>query len=155
MNIKLIWHEPILLGHFKDIESVVNSFDYDLPPKSHGIYIFYREYGDKQYALYVGQATDLNKRLCQQFKNFELLNGLRNSKKGSKWLIYAELSTKSQRTQVALNQAERALIRHFIEDKECDLINKHTYANKYDFIIQVSDNPIGLIEDDLAISIVK
>lgn len=54
MNVELDWHESIELGSSSTLKENVKNFDLSLLPEISGVYIFYREYGDYQEALYVG-----------------------------------------------------------------------------------------------------
>ena len=73
MKIKLDWQEPWQLGDFTDEGNYHDNLDLNDISEEAGIYIFYRQFGDTQQCLYVGQAINLRSRLKQQFKYLDLM----------------------------------------------------------------------------------
>ncbi|GAA5003396.1 hypothetical protein GCM10023206_07100 [Acinetobacter puyangensis] len=149
MKIKLDWQEPLQLGSFTDDVNYHDELELNEIPESAGIYIFYRQHGETQQALYVGQAQNLRSRLKQQFKSLELMKHIKNSKKGSKHLVFALLKTRSSNLVHALNQAERGLITHYMEENKHDLFNKRGLYEEYDLVESIGENVQPLINIEL------
>ncbi|WP_337914493.1 GIY-YIG nuclease family protein [Acinetobacter junii] len=49
-----------------------------------GVYIFYREYGNYQEALYVGKSENIRTRMKAHFNSMKLIDGLKDTPKGQK-----------------------------------------------------------------------
>lgn len=149
MKIKLDWQEPWQLGDFTDEGNYHDNLDLNNISEEAGIYIFYRQFGDTQQCLYVGQAINLRSRLKQQFKYLDLMKHLKNSKKGGKYLVFATLKTRSQNINHALNQAERGLIMEFMDEGKHDLFNKIGLYEHYDLVESIGENIQPLINQEL------
>ncbi|WP_289340351.1 GIY-YIG nuclease family protein [Acinetobacter baumannii] len=149
MKIKLDWQEPLQLGDFNDETNYHDHLDLNDVPGEAGIYIFYRQFGDTQQALYVGQAMNIRSRLKQQFKYLDLMKHIKNSKKGGKFVVFATLKTRSQDINHALNQAERGLIMQFMDEDKHDLFNKKGLYENYDTIESSGENIQPLISKEL------
>lgn len=149
MKIELSWFEPIDLGSSNTLrENTRNgNFDYNLIPEISGVYIFYREFNQTQEPLYIGKSLNIRTRMKQHFKNIDLLEGLQNSKKGQKKLIFAEVKVRGTADlQRAIAQAEKGLIQHFVEDYE--LLNQKLMKDHFDEIYS-SGHLIELVNVEL------
>ncbi|MFV5265211.1 GIY-YIG nuclease family protein [Acinetobacter courvalinii] len=149
MKIELSWFEPIDLGSSNTLrENTRNgNFDYNLIPEISGVYIFYREFNQTQEPLYIGKSLNIRTRMKQHFKNIDLLEGLQNSKKGQKKLIFAEVKVRGTADlQRAIAQAEKGLIQHFVEDYE--LLNQKLMKDHFDEIYS-SGSLIELVNIEL------
>ncbi|ENU25275.1 hypothetical protein F993_00049 [Acinetobacter proteolyticus] len=149
MKIELSWFEPIDLGSSNTLrENTRNgNFDYNLIPEISGVYIFYREFNQTQEPLYIGKSLNIRTRMKQHFKNIDLLEGLQNSKKGQKKLIFAEVKVRGNvDLQRAIAQAEKGLIQHFVEDYE--LLNQKLMKDHFDEIYS-SGSLIELVNIEL------
>jgi len=149
MKIKLDWKEPLQLGEFNDEANYHDNLNLNDIPEEAGIYIFYRQFGDTQQALYVGQAMNLRSRLKQQFKALDLMKHIKNSKKGGKFVVFATLKTRAQDINHALNQAERGLIMEFMDKGNHDLFNKKGLYENYDIVESLGENVQSLINKEL------
>lgn len=132
MKIELNWLDPIELGSSNTLrENTKNgNFDFSLIPEISGVYIFYREFNQSQEPLYIGKSTNIRSRMKQHFKNIDLLEGLQNSKKGQKKLIFAEVKVRGKADlQRAIDQAEKALIQYY---REHNLMNKRFMDDYFD-----------------------
>lgn len=109
MKIELNWLEPIELGSSTNLRENIKNFDLNEIPEIAGVYIFYREYGETQKALYVGKSENIRARMKAHFNSLALIEGLEEAPQGKKKLIFAEVKTRSELKR-ALNQAEKALI---------------------------------------------
>lgn len=133
MNVELDWYEPIELGSSSTLKENVKNFDLSLLPEISGVYIFYREYGDYQEALYVGKSENIRTRMKAHFNSIKLIDGLVDTPKGQKKLIFAEVKTRSDLAK-ALAQAEKGLINQ-LDDEKHPLLNRKLMKDQYDFII--------------------
>ncbi|MEG0343172.1 MAG: GIY-YIG nuclease family protein [Acinetobacter sp.] len=146
MKIELNWLEPIELGSSSTLrENTRNgNFDYNQIPEISGVYIFYREFNQTQEPLYIGKSMNIRNRMKQHFKNIDLLEGLQNSKKGQKKLIFAEVKVRGTADlQKAIAQAEKGLIQHFVEDYE--LLNQKLMKDHFDEVYS-SGSLIDLVD---------
>lgn len=146
MKIELNWFEPIELGSSSSLRETIKNFDLKEIPEIAGVYIFYREYGESQYALYVGKSENIRTRMKSHFNSLKLIEGLEDSPQGKKKLIFAEIKTRSDLGR-ALNQAEKGLIQHFIEN-EHPLLNQKLMADHFDEVI-ATGNIIDLVNEEI------
>ena len=142
----LDWHEPIELGSSSNLRENIKNFDLNEIPNISGLYIFYREYGSTQTALYVGKSENIRTRMKSHFNSLALIEGLEETAQGKKKLIFAEVKTRSDLGR-ALNQAEKALIQHYIDDGH-PLLNKKLMQDHFDEVIP-NGNTIDLVNVDL------
>lgn len=146
MKIELNWLEPIELGSSSTLRENIKNLDLKCIPDIAGVYIFYREYGEKQYALYVGKSENIRSRMKTHFNSLKLIEGLEDTPQGKKKLIFAEVKTRSDLVR-ALNQAEKGLINHY-DNQEHPLLNKKLMADHFDEITS-SGNLIDLVNEDI------
>ena len=148
MNVELDWHEPIELGSSSTLKENVKNFDLSLIPEISGVYIFYREYGDYQEALYVGKSENIRTRMKAHFNSIKLVDGLVDTPKGQKKLIFAEVKSRSDLAK-ALAQAEKGLINQ-LDDEKHPLLNRKLMKDQYDYIISTG-NALSIIDEEIAV----
>ncbi|ONN55984.1 hypothetical protein AC057_11970 [Acinetobacter genomosp. 33YU] len=148
MNVELDWYEPIELGSSSTLKENVKNFDLSLLPEITGVYIFYREYGDYQEALYVGKSENIRTRMKAHFNSIKLIDGLVETPKGKKKLIFAEVKTRSDLAK-ALAQAEKGLINQ-LDDEKHPLLNRKLMKDQYDYIISTG-NALNIIDEEIAV----
>lgn len=146
MKIELNWSAPIELGSSSTLRENIRNLDLKDIPDFAGVYIFYREYGEKQYALYVGKSENIRSRMKTHFNSLKLIEGLEDTPQGKKKLIFAEVKTRSDLGR-ALNQAEKGLINHF-DSQEHPLLNKQLMADHFDEVI-ATGNIIDLVNEEI------
>lgn len=137
MKITIIWHKPFRLRSGAKDNLIYACDEIDRIPESAGIYVFARKYGQSQIPLYVGQASDLRKRLDQQLNNARLMMGLKNAASGRRLILIAELSLlPGQQERKVLDIVERTCIK-FTLSYGYELLNKqgtktrvHTVSSK-------------------------
>jgi hypothetical protein len=112
MELTLTWHRPLPIKEAKP--PLIYWVDLSHIPKAPGVYVFYRVFGRRYSALYVGQAQDLAARLKYQLNNnLRLMMGLRDAASGPRHLIVGELKRPGTGVNKKLRLIERTLIRHF------------------------------------------
>lgn len=148
MNVELDWYEPIELGSSSTLKENVKNFDLSLLPEISGVYIFYREYGDYQEALYVGKSENIRTRMKAHFNSIKLIDGLVETPKGKKKLIFAEVKTRSDLAK-ALAQAEKGLINQ-LDDEKHPLLNRKLMKDQYDYVIS-KGNILSFIDQEIAV----
>ncbi|MBG3079846.1 GIY-YIG nuclease family protein [Proteus mirabilis] len=87
-TINLHWSE------FIDLNNIDYSKNHEVIkeiPEAYGIYIFWRQYGDKHECLYIGKTTNLRSRIRTQLNARGLIEHVKGAKRGKKILSYAEL----------------------------------------------------------------
>lgn len=146
MKIELNWFEPIELGSSSTLRENIKNFDLKEIPDVSGIYIFYREYGETQTALYVGKSENIRSRMKSHFNSLKLIEGLEDTPQGKKKLIFAEVQTRAELGR-ALNQAEKGLIQHYIENGH-PLLNQKLMADHFDEITSTG-NVINLVDENI------
>lgn len=87
MDIQANWCEPIDLVDGSSDNLIYKCEDIDLIADSPGVYIFARIYGENVEPLYIGRASNLKRRIDQQFNNTRLMKGIENSPKGGSYSI--------------------------------------------------------------------
>ncbi|QIZ47706.1 hypothetical protein DWV07_12925 [Dickeya zeae] len=85
---ELYWHEPINLVEINYNRK--HELIYQIP-ESYGIYIFHRRYAEFGEALYIGKASNLRRRISQELNAKELIEHVRDAKRGAKLLSFAEI----------------------------------------------------------------
>lgn len=146
MKIELNWFEPIELGSSSTLRENIKNFDLKEIPDVSGIYIFYREYGETQTALYVGKSENIRSRMKSHFNSLKLIEGLEDTPQGKKKLIFAEVQTRAELGR-ALNQAEKGLIQHYIENGH-PLLNQKLMADHFDEVT-ANGHLIDLVDQDI------
>ena len=139
MDLNLEWGKPLPLKHASDGLYQVNLEEI---PRSPGIYVFYRSFGDSARALYVGKAGDLRSRVKQQLNAHRLMTGIANAAIGSRFIAFGELKRKpGQQIAPCLALMEHALIRYYLAQKH-ELLNihgsrvrKHSLASDHSTVI--------------------
>jgi len=148
MNVELDWHESIELGSSSTLKENVKNFDLSLLPEISGVYIFYREYGDYQEALYVGKSENIRTRMKAHFNSIKLIDGLIETPKGKKKLIFAEVKTRSDLAK-ALAQAEKGLINQ-LDDEQHPLLNRKLMKDQYDYVVS-KGNVLSFIDEEIPV----
>lgn len=148
MQITLNWYEPIALGSSKNLLENFQKFNLSLIPEISGVYIFYREYGDYKEALYVGQSENLRTRMKYHFNSIRLLEGLKETPKGQKKLIFAEVKTRGNLSR-ALMQAEKGLINN-LDTRDHPLLNRQLLEDQYDYVTCIG-HVLDIIDDEMAV----
>lgn len=148
MNVELDWHEPIELGSSSTLKENVKNFDLTLLPEISGVYIFYREYGAYQEALYVGKSENIRTRMKAHFNSSKLIDGLVDTPKGQKKLIFAEVKTRSDLAK-ALAQAEKGLINQ-LDDEKHPLLNRKLMKDQYDYVVS-KGNILSFIDEEIPV----
>ncbi|HTY06007.1 MAG TPA: hypothetical protein VMC86_05800 [Gemmatimonadales bacterium] len=110
MDIQVYWHAPFDLLDTSPEGIYGVEYDEEIPDTP-GVYIFARVHGRSVAPLYIGQATDLRRRVGQQLNNLHLMRGIENAPAGHRALYIGEIQFKrGQQEPVVLNLAETALI---------------------------------------------
>lgn len=148
MKVELDWYEPMELGSSRTLKENVKNFDFSLLPEIAGVYIFYREYGNYQEALYVGKSENIRTRMKAHFNSMKLIDGLIDTPKGQKKLIFAEVKSRSDLAR-ALAQAEKGLINQ-LDDEKHPLLNRKLMKDQYDYIIS-KGNALSNIDEEIAV----
>lgn len=148
MQINLEWYEPISLGSSKNLSDKFQNFDLSLIPEIAGVYIFYREYGDYKEALYVGQSENIRTRMKSHFNSIRLLEGLKDTAKGQKKLIFAEIKTRGDLSR-ALIQAEKGLINN-LDTRDHPLLNRQLLKDQYDYVTSIG-HVLDIVDDEMAV----
>jgi hypothetical protein len=121
MDLNLEWGKPLPLEHSRDGLYV----DLEEIPRTPGIYVFFRSFGDSTRVLYVGKAGDLRSRIKQQLNAYRLMRGIENAAIGSRFVAFGELKRRpGQQVPKCLDLMERALIRYYLAEKH-ELLNKN------------------------------
>jgi len=117
LNISATWHQPIALVLAR------SGLIYDCPeiekvPQTPGVYVFGRRHGDSIEPLYVGRATNLQKRLWQHLEgNVKLMMGLKEAQTGERFFMSCEVNPKpGARIGKVLQILEAALITYLVSE---------------------------------------
>lgn len=134
MDIQANWCEPIDLVDGSSDNLIYKCEDIDLIADSPGVYIFARIYGENVEPLYIGRASNLKRRIDQQFNNTRLMKGIENSPKGGRILLIGELELRpGQQAKRVLDVLEQLLIEHFLSDGY-ELLNRQGTKTPVHFI---------------------
>lgn len=122
MKITLDWG-PMLPLAISSESRFIYTVDLSNIPTKAGVYIFGRIHSKKFAALYVGQATNLCRRVGTQLNNLRLMRHIEHAPTGQRVLLTGVYHTTSEarRLQV-LDIVERGFIRHFLTEGH-DLVN--------------------------------
>ena len=114
MRIDVHWLPPLEMWDGTAV-NLIYDCDWDQLPDRPGVYVFARCFGEAVSPLYVGKALSLRGRVRQQLNNARLMMGIENSKIGPRFLLPAEVTTRSGHYRAhALELVERALIEHYL-----------------------------------------
>ncbi len=112
MIIKAIWSPEIMLKNDKK-ENLIFEFPENSLPDEAGCYVFYNRLRTRCKIIYIGRATNIRQRLKGQFNSIKLMNGIKQSGRGKKVLIYCTLKLKGgQKLEKANTTLEKNLIKH-------------------------------------------
>lgn len=123
MILNLVWSRALPLKDGSK-QNMIYAMALKKIPKTPGVYVFGRRYGNNFEALYVGKANKIRSRVRGQFNNLRLMQHLKNAKSGKRILLAAQFKPKpGQALGKCITLIERALIRHFLSEGH-DLVNK-------------------------------
>ena len=124
MKLYLEWKKPVPLRKARKGGISIYQINLDVLPDVPGIYVFARRWGRSYESLYVGQSTNIRRRIRGHLNNLRLMKHLENAKTGGRVVIASEAVTKpGQQLKKVLLTLERALIRHFLSEGH-DLVNR-------------------------------
>src|SRR5262245_43348554 len=116
MKLHIEWTRPLPLRDATH-ENLIYNISLDRLPKTAGIYVFGRRWGNQFEALYVGKAGGVRGRVKGQLNNLRLMQHLKNAKLGKRVIMTGRIVTKpGQRLEKCLTLLERALIRYFLSE---------------------------------------
>lgn len=133
MEIKAVWSQPLILedGSRYDLNLY---FSTENIPSLPGCYIFYNKFGKSYSIIYIGKADILKRRLHQQMNNSRLMLGIKNNKRGKKYLIYCTINNRQkQNIQKNLLVVERQLIKTALANGH-ELLNRKGALINYNHI---------------------
>lgn len=117
MDIQVFWHEPFDLFDATDDGMIYGVEDEQEIPEAPGIYVFARVHGQRVAPLYIGQATNLRRRIGQQLNNVALMRGVEDAATGTRTLHIGEIQFRQgQQEKAVLDLAEIALINAAISE---------------------------------------
>lgn len=143
-TLNLNWHEEINLIdiEFERKHQIIKDI-----PNTSGIYIFWRKFADTHECLYIGIADNLQRRIDQQLNHRELIEHIKDAKKGPKLLSYAEIKMHSKcNVKDYLDRLETFLIAEAINN-EHNLFNKKKTKSHLNEVINTGDSYPNLIDD--------
>tara|TARA_B100000315_G_C14539513_1_gene570149 strand:- start:493 stop:963 length:471 start_codon:yes stop_codon:yes gene_type:complete len=122
MKLHVEWNRLVQL---KDAQwkNLIYEIDLEKLPRSPGVYVFGRKWGNSFEALYIGKAKDIRIRVRSQLNNLSLMQHIRHAKSGSRVLLAGQFISKpGQKEAKCLGLIERSFIRHFLSEGH-DLVN--------------------------------
>ncbi len=133
MKIQADWKRELELKPIKTGNALF-TMDTDSLHELPGIYVFIRKYENKAYPLYVGQASNIKRRIIQHQNNLKLMLGILRAGKGQKCVLYCTITAKQgQRRSKILAILEKALMDHCLT-QGYELLNKQGTKVKYEVI---------------------
>jgi len=142
MHVEFEWRKPFRLKKLKR-QNVGYQVDLAKIGRVPGVYIFFRKYGRKCEALYVGKATNIRSRVKGQLNNLKLVNHIHDATIGRRFVVVGVLRTKGgQKSEKCLDIGEKALIRHFLSEGD-DLVNEMGTRIKRHEVTSLGRHPRG------------
>ena len=124
MKIEASWSQPIPLKRGRDDGYKIYDLDLELVPKSPGVYIFARKYGNTVSPIYVGESLGLRGRIAGHLKSLPLMRAIQNAPNGKRFLIYCTVKAGNKnRAKTLVKVLERSLILH-VQSEGHELFNK-------------------------------
>jgi len=128
MNLEIEWKKPVPLRkaprRARKGSLYIYKVDLEVLPAVPGIYVFARRWSKSYEALYVGQSTNIRKRVRNHLKNLPLMKYLENAKTGGRFVIVGRAVPRpGHKVEKVLATLERAFIRHFLSEGHA-LVNK-------------------------------
>ncbi|MDE9483410.1 GIY-YIG nuclease family protein [Xenorhabdus bovienii] len=145
-TINLDWHDVINLNdiEFKDSHELIKEI-----PKTAGIYIFWRKFADTHECLYIGRASNLNRRIVQQLNAKKLVDHVQDAKKGAKLLSFAEIRMhQSCDISAYLDEVETFLIAEALSAGH-NLFNSKKTKCHFNKIINDGNGMPNIFDDDM------
>lgn len=135
LNIEATWSKPIefLDGSKENLIYAVG--DIERIPEKPGAYVLGRKHGDNLVPLYIGETTNLRKRLTQHLNDVWIMKGVENAPSGKRMLMYCLVRTKKgQRLDKVLEVLQKALIQHALSEGH-ELLNTQLTKTKVHSIL--------------------
>ncbi|HMG48412.1 MAG TPA: hypothetical protein VK614_13245 [Allosphingosinicella sp.] len=110
LNIEACWSKPVRLT-VASAGAIYDCKELDRLPAAPGVYIFYRQHGDRMEPLYVGKSMDVRNRVTQHLDSVRLMTAIYESQAGGRYVICCEPKAKpGQKMPRILTVLENALI---------------------------------------------
>lgn len=123
LNINATWSRPVELLDGSKHNAIYRVADLVRIPETAGAYIFARRHGGNVVPLYIGETTNLRKRLEQHLNNVWVMKGIEGATAGKRLYLYCQVRTKrGQSIKSVLDVLQRALIEHALSAGH-DLLN--------------------------------
>ncbi|MGJ4951173.1 hypothetical protein [Bradyrhizobium sp. HKCCYLS20291] len=123
MNIEIEWQQPIEITRQRKLLFDANSIPAEIEARP-GVYFFSRVFGNIVEPFYIGQSTNIRKRLKENLQSAKIREAIRETevvqsvRKGVRWFSYGYLlpSKGPRNTEAVLLLVERYLIRQALAD---------------------------------------
>lgn len=118
LNFNATWHPHVELVDGSELNLTYSVERFDSFPDEAGIYVFARIFGKTIAPLYIGETTNIRKRIKQHLeKNVKLVNGVKKSGNGKKVVMFCSVKTRSEaRRDAMLAVLQRGLIEHALSE---------------------------------------
>lgn len=145
-TINLDWRDAINLNDigYSDSHDLIKGI-----PKTPGIYIFWRKFSDTHECLYIGKASNLNRRISQQLNAKKLIEHVQNAKKGTKLISFAEISM-HQNCDIStyLDNVETFLIAEALSEGH-NLFNSKKTKRYFNIILNEGSDAPNIFESEM------
>ena len=124
LNFSASWQPAVELVDGSSQNLVYTVKDFETIVAEPGVYVFSRMFGETVSPLYIGETTNIQKRIRQHTEtNVRLMNGIKASGRGRKVVLYCTVSTSSiKRRDSMLAILQRGVIEHALSEGH-DLLN--------------------------------
>ncbi len=125
LNFQAHWEQPVQLIDGSKQGLIYYADGINELPESPGAYVFARVHGEYAYPLYVGETTNIRKRLKSHFeRSVKLMNSIKGAATGKRIFLYCTIKTSSEKKRDSmLALLQRALIEHALSEGH-ELFNK-------------------------------
>ncbi|MCC6967566.1 MAG: GIY-YIG nuclease family protein [Nitrospira sp.] len=94
LNINASWSKPIELLDGSNDNAIYRVADLARVPEAPGAYAFARRHGKNVVPLYIGETTNLRKRLEQHLNDVWVMKSIENAPSGKRLYMYCQVRTK-------------------------------------------------------------
>jgi len=116
LNIEARWDKPVPLSVAAS-GAIYECTDLDAISQEPGVYIFFRQHGDRVSPLYIGRSKNLRQRVKQHLNSVRLMQAIYEAESGSRYVICCRPVPKSgQDLDRVLRIMERSLLDHAMSE---------------------------------------
>lgn len=112
MKITATWSRPIRLNKCRP-GGLIYELDLDDLPPEPGVYVFFRQHGERVVPIYIGETLSLRGRVKGHLNSLPLMRAIENAPNGERFLIFCKVKAgTTDKAKKHIKVIEKSLILH-------------------------------------------